>query len=296
MPRPGYGRVQIPRMVRVNSIDARREVSQVSKEQKTSQGVVESIESQCSTRGFRVIATLAGVLSCASTVLLCALFLTGAADSRNARFDTIEVQRINVREPDGTLRLVLSNRQQLPGLFIKGREYPHTRQQAGLLFFSDEGSELGGLLFDGKKGSEKDASTAASLTFDRFEQDQQVQLAGFDSEGKAYAGLIVKDVPGRSILSYIEEQPRLAAMSPGDRAALMEERRRSNYYGARRLYVGKDVEQVSVVQLADASGKPRLLLEVTPQGKASIRFLDEAGHVVGELTPETMSAGRSGSQ
>lgn len=30
------------------------------------------------------------------------------------KFDTIDVQRINVREPDGTLRLTISNKARIP--------------------------------------------------------------------------------------------------------------------------------------------------------------------------------------
>ena len=39
-----------------------------------------------------------------------AALLMGAAANRNANFDTIDVKRINVREPDGTLRMVISDK------------------------------------------------------------------------------------------------------------------------------------------------------------------------------------------
>jgi hypothetical protein len=57
------------------------------------------------------------------------------------------VQRINVVEPDGTLRLVLSNHSRLPGVIVRGKERPFARPQAGMLFYNDEGTENGGLVF-----------------------------------------------------------------------------------------------------------------------------------------------------
>lgn len=49
--------------------------------------------------------------------------LMGARDTRPATFEEIDVQRINLREPDGTLRMVVSNRTRFPGGMVKGREY-----------------------------------------------------------------------------------------------------------------------------------------------------------------------------
>src|ERR1700732_859217 len=67
-------------------------------------------------------------------------------------FNELDVQRINVREPDGTLRMTISNSAKAPGLIFKGQEHPFpNRQAAGILFFNDEGTETGGLLFGGAK-------------------------------------------------------------------------------------------------------------------------------------------------
>jgi hypothetical protein len=65
------------------------------------------------------------------------------------------VQRINVVEPDGTLRLVISNQAVFPGVIINGKEYPHEdRKSAGILFSTREN---GGLIFGGLK--DKDGRT-----------------------------------------------------------------------------------------------------------------------------------------
>ncbi len=49
-------------------------------------------------------------------------------------FGTIDVQRINVVEPNGTLRMVISDPARFPGAIVKGKQYPFNRHTAGMLF------------------------------------------------------------------------------------------------------------------------------------------------------------------
>ncbi len=56
-----------------------------------------------------------------------------AARYKKASFDEISVRRINIIEPDGTLRMILYNKTDAPGLLIRGKEYPHPdRKSAGV--------------------------------------------------------------------------------------------------------------------------------------------------------------------
>lgn len=85
----------------------------------------------------RYLACYSGLL----TLVFAVVVLTGAAQSRVAKFEQIDVQRINVREKDGTLRMVVSGHDTFPGLIVRDKEYPHPRPQAGMLFYNDEGTE-----------------------------------------------------------------------------------------------------------------------------------------------------------
>lgn len=225
-----------------------------------------------------------GIYATVLTAAFATLVLMGARSTHNATFDTIDVQRINVREPDGTLRLVISDKAAFPGLILHGKDYPHERPHAGMLFFNDEGTEQGGLIFSGKKSADGTISSGLSLTFDRYDQDQQLQLIGLDDGGKTVAGMRVNDVPSRPIVQDMAEQKTLDAMPEGARKTLMEKRDNENYYGAPRYYAGKSRSDNSVVMLSDAKGKPRLTLMVTPTGEASIEFLDADGKVQRTLT------------
>ena len=68
------------------------------------------------------------------------------------RFEEISVERINIVEPDGSLKMVISNQhRQHPGIAngkIIERETP---RPPGMLFFNQIGDEMGGLVF-GEKG------------------------------------------------------------------------------------------------------------------------------------------------
>ena len=224
------------------------------------------------------------------TLVLAVVLLTGAADARSAKFDRIEVQRIDLREADGTLRMVISNRGRFPGAIFHGREYPHPRGAAGMIFYNDEGTENGGLIFGGRRVDGKVVDAGGSLTFDQFENDQVVQLLGTQDGDRETAGMIVNDRPQRSLEEYLKERPKLDAMPAAEREALTQARAQRGEFGQQRLFVGRNRERASLVALRDADGRERLRLRVAPEGLASIEFLDAQGRVQRTLGPEAAAA------
>ncbi|MFC7300290.1 hypothetical protein [Cognatiluteimonas weifangensis] len=210
------------------------------------------------------------------SILLCmcsALLIGATLIPGNATFASIDVQRINIREPDGTLRLTISNKSSFPGAFIKNKEVKHPRDVAGFLFFNDEGTEQGGLIYNGRLASNGKPSSGLSLTFDRYQQDQQMQLLGVDDDGTHFAGLTFNDVADGL------ERPVFSAKDKAESAA-------GNHAITKRLFLGKGPSQNSTLQLLDGEGKPRLELRVTPAGEARIVFLDPNGKPTREITGE----------
>jgi hypothetical protein len=184
-----------------------------------------------------------------SSTALAAMLAMGAARPA-PRFDEITVQRIKVVEPDGTLRLVISDKARLPGVIVKGKEQPKAdRPQAGMLFYNDEGSENGGLIFGGRKNAKGDVVDAGgSLSFDKYGASEVIQLAGVDDAENKFAGLSVRDTQ-------------------------------------RRIWVGRRDDGIASVSLMDAQGKRRIALEVAASGDPSLRFFDEKGQVIQTLAP-----------
>lgn len=196
----------------------------------------------------RFLAVYAGVL----TVGLGLVVVYGFSRSAPS-FDQITVHRINVVEPDGTLRMVISDHAALPGVIVHGqREQPPARPQAGMIFYNDEGSEVGGLIFAGHRNAEGDVvDSGASLSFDKYGAGQVVQLAGVDDETDKFSGL--------SVSGYAD----------GRRA--------------QRIWVGHDGNGDAKVALMDAKGRKRILLDVAADGSASMSFLDAGGNVIERL-------------
>src|SRR6185312_4207154 len=140
-------------------------------------------------RSQRFLVVYSGVLTAAFAITL----LTGFASPKPKKtaFDEIDVHRINVREPDGTLRMVISNGTRLPGVIVRGKEQPRVdRPQAGMLFYNDEGTENGGLIFGGRTdASGKVVNAGGSLSFDRYGASEAISLAGVDDSTDHFAGL-----------------------------------------------------------------------------------------------------------
>src|SRR5665213_1529313 len=198
-----------------------------------------------------------------------------AAERKVTEFVEIDVQRINVREPDGTLRMTISSSATAPGLIFKGTEHPYpNRQAAGILFFNDEGTENGGLLFGGSKKGQN-ASSGGHLSFDQYEQDQVISLDQTEDHGRRRAGLTFFDRPSAAIpLDLIDK------VNTPEGSAEFESIQRAGGFGYARLFIGKSEDRASNVILRDAKGLARLKLTVTPSGAASIEFMDETGKIV----------------
>ncbi|GGK13672.1 hypothetical protein GCM10008955_03760 [Deinococcus malanensis] len=196
--------------------------------------------------------------------------------------DVLNVQRINICEPDGTIRYVLSNRTLFPDhILIGGKAFKHpTREVAGMLFYNDEGTESGGLLFTGGEGR-----TAGSLSFDAYEQDQVIQLYGAQDQSGTSAFLMVSDRPDRSIQEDLEAMEGLSQQEVRELQTrhLQED---PAYYGAVRLVAGV-TETDATVQLQDANGRTRLRFRVTASGDAAIEFLDADGAVRKTITADS---------
>jgi hypothetical protein len=141
--------------------------------------------------GQRVLIIYSGLL----TAAVCICLLSGFAKRSITTMDELDVQRINVREPDGTLRMVISDSARLPGVIVKGKEQPKVdRPQAGMIFFNDEGSENGGLIFGGRRDKHGDVvDSGGSLSFDRYNANQVVQLIGVDDKTDSMAGMVIAD-------------------------------------------------------------------------------------------------------
>jgi hypothetical protein len=209
-----------------------------------------------------------------------------AQPAQGQKIDELTVQRLNVVDANGTLRLVISNKDRMHPGVMDGVTINRPRPVAGLIFFNDEGDEVGGLAYSGE---ERDGQRRASaqLAFDQLKQDQTVAISYSENNGQRSAGLQVWDRSDTRLSELIRKLNDANALTgPAAREKAVQAARASAPPGPRRVFVGKSGDKAATVSLADASGKPRLVLKVDADGAASVDFLDADGKSVRRLGPQ----------
>lgn len=215
-----------------------------------------------------------------STVIFAALALTAFTKSRE-KFAEIDVERLNVRERNGQLVMVVANSERMPDPIINGKAWK-TERPAGLLFYNGIGDEDGGLVFGAVEGKGQ-YGAYSGLSFDKYKQAQAVALVYNDHNGKYQAGLRVWDRPEVPLSEILSKREEVEKMPAGDAKTAALKKIDEQNSSSTRLYVGKNDNRESEITLSDANGKPRIRMSVSAEGIAKLDFLDENGNSVYSL-------------
>lgn len=196
-------------------------------------------------------------------------------------FKELNVERINIVETNGQLKMVLSNKaRQHPGT-VDGVTFTERQGQrpAGMIFFGENGNEIGGFVFEGTKDGQ-----GGSLTFDKLRSDQTVQFTHQEgADGNYFAGLKMNDqnLPMMDLVNKQKEIEKLPTKEAQD--AAYQELRSQGLLMTERLKIGRDFDKSSVIKMKDASGKVRIEMKVEATGNPKLDFIDENGKVVYSL-------------
>jgi hypothetical protein len=231
----------------------------------------------------RFLAIYSGCL----TIVFAATVLAGFAKPwQSAEFDQITVHRLNVVEPDGTPRLIMSNKASFPGAYLHGKDVPRTdRDSAGMIFINDEGTENGGLIFGGLKDSKNVVHSYGHLSFDRYDQDQVINLEHNQDGDDRSSGISINDTGDYAITpETVAEGSRFKAMPHGaERAEAFRQLQAKYPPYTNRAYLGRVRDKSVGLTLRDEKGRERLRIVVRPDGTPAIEMLDESGRVVNQL-------------
>jgi hypothetical protein len=223
-----------------------------------------------------------------AATLLIFVVLAASAFRQSAgsqKVDEITAQRINIVDANGTLRLVISNKDRMHPGVIGGKVIQRARPVAGLLFFNDHGDEAGGLTLTGREaGGNRIAS--AGIMFDQLGQDQTIGFDYSENNGRRSAAFKVWDRPDTPLSDLVDQLNAANALqNQTEREVAIATARAAAPKPAQRVFVGKGGDRVASVVLSDAHGRNRLALKVDAEGNASIEFLDAEGKVVRRITP-----------
>lgn len=225
------------------------------------------------------------IYSAVVTLTFAIVVLGGFTESRQKqKFSEIDVERINVVEPDGTLRMVISNKTDFPGIIIKGKEMPHpNRKTAGMLFFNDEGTENGGLIFGGSKDAAGKVESYGHLSFDQYEQDQVFSIDAEEDGSKRSSELRIIDQPDHPITQDLAEAARIAKLPKDQQQAEWKKYLAGTPHSEPRITLGRADDRSVALRLKDVEGRDRIVIKVQRDGTPSLQFLDEQGRVASQL-------------
>lgn len=235
-------------------------------------------------RELRILKLYALVVTLLLGTLSVAAFKQSA---QRTKFTEIDVERINVVEPDGKLRMVISNRSRSIGPIYKGQPFGYAGgSRPGIIFFNDEGTENGGVTFTGQTLPDGRYQASSGFSFDQFNQDQVLYFQYNDNNGQRRIGFTIADRADVDIYEAVARRDTIQRM-PAGAARDSAMRAWMNPGGvpmfAPRVYMGRTAARAAMIDLYDPSGKPRLRLMVDSLGAPSLEFLDAQGKVTARL-------------
>jgi hypothetical protein len=215
-------------------------------------------------------------------------------DYRHSDFDQLTVHRINIVEPDGTPRLVISDKAEFPGGFFKGKEFARPdRSSAGMLFMDDEGTENGGMLFGGYKSADGKLHSYGHLSFDGYEQDQSMSLDSYQDGDERATSYQINDNVGDALFTpeFLDAMKAVRAMpdGPARQKAMADFKAKYTYSLPPRASLAREPDKSAVLRLRDPQGHSRILLRVAADGTPTMQFLDASGKVTHQW-PEAPAA------
>lgn len=204
------------------------------------------------------------------------------------KFTEIDVERINVMEPDGKYRMVISNRPRSIGPIYKGKPFGYDGgTRPGIIFFNDEGTENGGLTFTGKRNGDGRVQASTHMSFDQFNQDQVLNLDYREDGAQRQVAITMLDRLPIDIYDFVAQRDSIRKIADTvARAAALRDLvapRNGVPFQAQRVFLGRNSQKAAALVLSDPSGRPRIRIAVDSSGASSLEFLDESGRVVSKL-------------
>lgn len=239
---------------------------------------------------FRVLKSFIAISAIGVLVWSALAFSSGGPQ----QFDEITVHRINIVEPDGTVKMVITNADKFPAGLTKvnGRNLTKDRKKrSGMLYFNEDGIECGGFIYDGKKNADGH-SAGMSLTYDQYDGDQVMQLLTTDEKNAGRrivsGGLVFNDRPVNESMQEVSKiNAELAELGKTDQVAAQkkyEAYKGQGLVGATpRIMLGKSRSENNGLFLFDSNGNPRAMFYVDKNNNAKLDFFDEKGKTVFSL-------------
>lgn len=217
-----------------------------------------------------------------SGILSIALLILGfyvITQSGEKTFEEISVERINVIESNGDLKLVISNSSRQHQGIINGKPLPKRERQAGLIFFNSVGDECGGLIYD---GNDKEAGLVLSV--DKYRDDQVMQLRYIEDtkkDARTY-GMQFWDYPKED--SFQERNKAFKDLQKiednKEKRAAYIKMKKDGLLPEDRMFVGKKMNKDVGLFINDDKGRARIKIYIDQDNNPKIELLNEEGKAI----------------
>lgn len=215
----------------------------------------------------------------------------GVNPSTDAPIEELRVQRIRVVEADGTTRMIIGNADTMTILPLRGEgiDHPGRGRSAGILFCNDEGTEAGGMVYNGRTEDGK-PQQSGYWTVDDYEQNEGFRFGATQDGDARMKWIEYADQPHFSIADYIEATEGKS----GDELQAVHKEfypgpELLNGNGLTRMRLSREFDGSVALSLRDASGVERIRLAVAADGSAEITGTDTTGsthRIYGAGVPE----------
>ncbi len=227
----------------------------------------------------RFLKVYSGIL----TIALLATIFYVVKQSDNS-FKEINVERINVVEDNGDLKLVISNSQRQHSGVINGNPLPQRERSAGLIFFNSVGDECGGLVYDGN-----DQEAGLVLSVDKYRDDQVMQLRyveNTEEDTRTYGVQFWDYAKENGFDARIQAFEALQKLEDQEKQAAYLKMMEDGLLPSDRMFVGKKMNQDVGLFINDNKGRPRIKIYIDNDNNPKIELLDEEGEIAGRTSPK----------
>lgn len=220
------------------------------------------------------------IYSALLTVGIISFFIMSFVDSSDKEhFEEIDVERINIVEDNGDLKMVISNQEkQHPGMF-DGEVLIERERPPGIIFFNEEQDEVGGLIYQGNK---KEGAVMA-LSVDQYKNDQIMQLRYLEGKESRTYGLQIwdrdQDFTIPKLVNVMDSLQKLD-YSRKEIGEKMKEMNNGEPISAPRLFAGKKRNKSVGLFIQDEYGNDRIKIYVDEQNNPQIEFLNKQGEEI----------------
>ncbi|MDY8137685.1 hypothetical protein [Aquimarina sp. 2201CG5-10] len=220
-------------------------------------------------------------------LLLSMVFISFTTKEKNEEFDIITAKRINIVNDDGTIVMAISNKQQIAAPRMNGKEYPvdmiERQHFAGMIFFNENGDEMGGLIFNSNRLPDGRKYGSGHLSFDRFNDNQVINLEHQENiHGKIKSGITFYDRKGDGSfgknLDLLHEY-KYADISKSRKKEIIDEIRsmkKNGDLGTERVFLGS-YNEIPQLTMKDNLGNERIKLFIDSSNIARLNFYNDKG-------------------